>query len=103
VLRRIESGVAADADIDLAKDIGGNMLFKAFCALADGAVSPVDSSIKFFRDEYEEHIRLGRCPFVPAPGGDGSQAPLPPEGSGVPSTVGTRVGGRDVDLDEVLG
>jgi hypothetical protein len=28
----------------------------------------VDSSIKFFRDEYEEHVRLGRCPMV-APAG----------------------------------
>ena len=40
-----------------------NILFKAFCALADGAVSPINSSLKFFRDEYEEHVRLGRCPL----------------------------------------
>ena len=44
------------------------MLFKAFCALADGAVSPIDSSLKYFREEYEEHVRLGRCPLKDALG-----------------------------------
>jgi NADH-quinone oxidoreductase subunit F len=63
VLRRIEQGTGRTEDIDLIKDVAGNMLFKAFCALADGAVSPLDSSIKYFRDEYEEHVRLGRCPL----------------------------------------
>jgi NADH-quinone oxidoreductase subunit F len=63
LLRRMELGRGRMQDIDLMKDVGGNMLFKSFCALADGAVSPIDSSIKYFRDEYEEHVRLGRCPF----------------------------------------
>jgi NADH-quinone oxidoreductase subunit F len=67
VLRRLETGVGRAEDIDLMKDLGGNMLFKSFCALADGAVSPIDSSIKYFRDEYEEHVRLGRCPFKDEP------------------------------------
>jgi NADH-quinone oxidoreductase subunit F len=63
VLRRLEEGQGREEDIPLLADVGGNILFKAFCALADGAVSPVDSSIKHFRSEYEEHVRLGRCPF----------------------------------------
>jgi NADH-quinone oxidoreductase subunit F len=63
VLRRIEQGHGRMEDIDLIKDVAGNMLFKAFCALADGAVSPLDSSIKYFRDEYEEHVTLGGCPL----------------------------------------
>jgi NADH-quinone oxidoreductase subunit F len=63
VLRRMEHGDGKSDDIDLIKEVAGNMLFKSFCALADGAVSPLDSSIKYFRDEYEEHIRLGRCPL----------------------------------------
>ncbi|HEY3211014.1 MAG TPA: NADH-quinone oxidoreductase subunit NuoF [Actinomycetota bacterium] len=63
VLRRIEQGYGRMEDIDLIKDVAGNMLFKAFCALADGAVSPLDSSIKYFRDEYEEHVNQGRCPL----------------------------------------
>jgi NADH-quinone oxidoreductase subunit F len=63
VLRRMEHGSGRMEDIDLMKDVGSKMLFKSFCALADGAVSPIDSSIKFFRDEFEEHVRLGRCPL----------------------------------------
>jgi NADH-quinone oxidoreductase subunit F len=106
VLRRIEAGIGRDRDIDLAKDIGGNMLFKAFCALADGAVSPVDSSIKYFRDEYEEHLRLGRCPFVPVPA---AEAPAPlgagaraTDVEGAPDGDG-RTFGPSIELDEVLG
>ena len=104
VLRRIEAGVGRDTDIDLAKDIGGNMLFKAFCALADGAVSPIDSSIRYFRGEYEEHLRLGRCPFVPAPphAADASTGVgAEPAEDDDDATGGTF--GPPLQLDEVLG
>ena len=63
VLQRMQRGHGRMEDIDLIKDVGQNMLFKSFCALADGAVSPLDSSIKYFREEYEEHVRLRGCPF----------------------------------------
>jgi NADH-quinone oxidoreductase subunit F len=49
------------------QDIGDNMLFKNFCALGDGAVSPIQSSIKYFRDEYVEHVKLGGCPLEERP------------------------------------
>jgi NADH-quinone oxidoreductase subunit F len=39
---------------------------RSFCALADGAVSPITSSIKYFRDEYLAHLEQGGCPFDPA-------------------------------------
>ncbi len=63
VLDRIEQGGGRSEDIPLLEETGGNILFKAFCALADGAVSPISSTLKHFRDEYEEHVRLGGCPF----------------------------------------
>jgi NADH-quinone oxidoreductase subunit F len=63
VLRRIEHGGGRMDDMPLMQNVGDNILFKAFCALADGAISPIHSSLKFFMDEYEEHVRLGRCPF----------------------------------------
>ena len=46
-------------------DLGTNMLFRAFCALADGTAS-VDQLVacSTSRDEYEEHVRLGRCPLA---------------------------------------
>ena len=63
VLGRVESGSGRKEDLPLIQDVGDNILFRAFCALADGAVSPIHSSLKYFREEYEEHVRLGRCPL----------------------------------------
>ncbi|HEX9123690.1 MAG TPA: NADH-quinone oxidoreductase subunit NuoF [Actinomycetota bacterium] len=64
VLGRIEAGYGRQEDLKLLDDLGKNMLFKAFCALADGAVSPIASSLKFFHDEYERHIGERRCPVT---------------------------------------
>jgi NADH-quinone oxidoreductase subunit F len=36
---------------------------RSFCALGDGATSPITSSIKYFRDEYIAHVTGGGCPF----------------------------------------
>ena len=63
VLARLENGLGRMEDMDLMNDVGDNILFKSFCALGDGAVSPIQSSIKYFRDEYEAHVRERGCPF----------------------------------------
>lgn len=63
VLSRIENGLGEMKDIDLLAGIVNNQLFKGFCALVDGAVSPVQSSIAHFRDEYEAHVTGQGCPF----------------------------------------
>ena len=42
---------------------GRHIMFRAFCALADGAAAVIDSSLKHFSEEFEEHVRLGRCPL----------------------------------------
>jgi NADH-quinone oxidoreductase subunit F len=64
VLGRIEAGYGNEADLPLMGEMGENILFRAFCALADGAVSPISSTLQFFRDEYEAHVREGRCPVT---------------------------------------
>ncbi len=64
VLERIEAGYGRPEDLPLMDDLGRNILFRAFCALADGAVSPIQSSLRYFRDEYERHIEERRCPFT---------------------------------------
>ena len=64
VLGRIEQGYGRAEDLPLLDELGHNILFKAFCALADGAVSPIQSSLAHFRDEYEAHIEQRRCPFT---------------------------------------
>jgi NADH-quinone oxidoreductase subunit F len=38
---------------------------RSFCALADGAASPIISSLKYFRQEYLDHLAAGQCPFDP--------------------------------------
>ena len=63
VLDRLERGEGTEADIDKLLDICDNILGRAFCALGDGATSPVTSSIKYFRQEYIDHFEKGGCPF----------------------------------------
>ncbi|MET9713137.1 NADH-quinone oxidoreductase subunit NuoF [Nocardiopsis alba] len=63
VLDRLERGEGTEADIDKLLDICDNLLGRSFCALGDGATSPVMSSIKYFRQEYVDHYEKGGCPF----------------------------------------
>jgi NADH-quinone oxidoreductase subunit F len=66
VLDRLDRGHGTDEDLDKLLDICDNIAGRAFCAFGDGAISPVVSSIKYFRDEFIEHFKRGGCPFDPA-------------------------------------
>jgi NADH-quinone oxidoreductase subunit F len=66
LLEQLERGEGSEADLDKLLDICDNITGRAFCALGDSIQAPVASSIKYFRDEYIEHQRLGGCPFDPA-------------------------------------
>jgi NADH-quinone oxidoreductase subunit F len=63
VFERVEQGRGHERDLPLIADMGTNILFRAFCALADGTASVINSSLQHFREEFEEHVRLGRCPL----------------------------------------
>ena len=65
IYHRLETGGGTLADIDTLLDIADAVLGKSFCALGDGAASPIQSSIALFRDEYVAHIDGGGCPFDP--------------------------------------
>ena len=65
ILRRLEDGNGTEADLDKLLDICDNILGRAFCALGDGATSPITSSVQYFRDEYIRHFTEGGCPFDP--------------------------------------
>jgi NADH-quinone oxidoreductase subunit F len=65
MLTNLEKGIGTEADLDLLLDQCDNILGRAFCALGDGATSPISSSIQYFRDEYLQHLREGGCPFDP--------------------------------------
>jgi NADH-quinone oxidoreductase subunit F len=64
-LERLENGMGSEDDLDMLLDLCDNILGRSFCALGDGAVSPIQSSIEFFRDEYIAHLTNGGCPFDP--------------------------------------
>jgi NADH-quinone oxidoreductase subunit F len=64
-LANLEKGIGSEGDLDLLLDQCDNILGRAFCALGDGATSPISSSIQYFRDEYLAHLTEGGCPFDP--------------------------------------
>ncbi len=66
ILDRLDRGQGTDEDLDKLLDICDNIAGRAFCPFGDGAISPVVSSIKYFRDEFIEHFKRGGCPFDPA-------------------------------------
>jgi NADH-quinone oxidoreductase subunit F len=65
VLKDLESGKGTEADLDKLLDLCDNIMGRSFCALADGAASPIISSLKYFRQEYLDHLSIGACPFDP--------------------------------------
>lgn len=63
ILHRIENGEASVKDIDLLADVAKHVEGNTICPLGDAAAWPVASAIRHFRAEFEEHIKLQRCPF----------------------------------------
>ncbi|WP_329245313.1 NADH-quinone oxidoreductase subunit NuoF [Actinoallomurus sp. NBC_01490] len=63
MLKRLEAGQGTEEDLETLLDLSDNILGRSFCALGDGATSPVTSSIKHFREEYIRHFENGGCPF----------------------------------------
>jgi NADH-quinone oxidoreductase subunit F len=63
ILQRLEQGTGSAEDLDTLLDACDNIFGRSFCALADGATSPVVSSIQYFRDEYVAHYEQRGCPF----------------------------------------
>ncbi len=62
LLARIEDGRGEPEFIPMLKRMGEH-LWKAYCAFAPGAASPLESLLTYFEDEVQAHIRLGHCPF----------------------------------------
>ncbi len=62
ILSRIESGEGCNDDIPQLQRMC-RYLCNTYCALAPGAVSPVESLLTYFEDDVQEHIRQRKCPF----------------------------------------
>ena len=61
LLRRLEAGEGRPKDLDLLFGVSNNIVGKTLCAFGDAAATPVLSTMKLFRAEYEAHVREGRC------------------------------------------
>jgi NADH-quinone oxidoreductase subunit F len=64
ILQDIEDGRGQPEDIEILEEqtrlLGPG---HTFCALAPGAMEPLGSALKYFREDFEQHIRAGRCPW----------------------------------------
>ena len=62
VLNRICEGDGREGDIELLQELGGMVHNFSLCGLGTSAPNPVLTTIRYFRDEYEAHIRDKKCP-----------------------------------------
>lgn len=63
-LRAIEEGDGRSGDLELLEDLCASLaLGNTFCALAPGAVAPVETALKYFRADFERHIVGKGCPW----------------------------------------
>ncbi len=63
IVDSIENGHGRPGDCDLLLSAAGQILGNTICALGDAAAIPVISFVQQFREEFEEHIRRGTCPY----------------------------------------
>ena len=62
ILTRICDGEGKEGDIELLEDLCQRIKENALCGLGQTAPNPVLTTIRYFRDEYEAHIKEKRCP-----------------------------------------
>jgi NADH-quinone oxidoreductase subunit F len=62
ILQDICDGKGQDGDLELIESVADTLRVCSLCALGQSAANPVESTLRFFRAEYEAHIRDKRCP-----------------------------------------
>jgi len=62
ILDNITQGEGKEGDIELLERLSAALVEGSLCALGSTAPNPVLSTIRYFRDEYEAHIRDRKCP-----------------------------------------
>ena len=67
ILRRIDHGKGKMDDLATLLRLCGNIAGRTVCAFGDAEIAPITSTLQYFRNEYEAHIREQRCPFRPQP------------------------------------
>ncbi len=61
ILEHITSGEGKEGDIELLEELATTIKATALCGLGQTAPNPVLSTIRYFRNEYEEHIKDKKC------------------------------------------
>lgn len=64
ILNRITEGRGREGDIEMLESLGKNTKLASLCGLGQTAPNPVLSTIRYFRKEYEDHIKKKRCDAV---------------------------------------
>ncbi|RPH51559.1 MAG: NADH-quinone oxidoreductase subunit F [Desulfobacteraceae bacterium] len=62
ILTRITQGQGKEGDIELLEEIGNFTNSFSLCGLGTSAANPVLSTIRYFREEYNAHVRDKKCP-----------------------------------------
>jgi len=62
ILEDITKGKGTPEDIDLLGEIAETVKMNSLCGLGQTAPNPVLTTIRYFRDEYEAHVRDKKCP-----------------------------------------
>jgi len=63
ILERFHEGEGSLKDLDRLLEIADNMMGKTVCVLSDALAMPIQSHINKFRHEFEEHVKLKKCPL----------------------------------------
>jgi NADH-quinone oxidoreductase subunit F len=62
ILARITSGEGKEGDVEQLLELSEDIKGSSLCGLGQTAPNPVLSTVRYFRDEYDAHIREKRCP-----------------------------------------
>ena len=76
LLAKIENGEASQGELDLLLNVCDRILGNCLCPLGDAAAMPVASYVAKFREEYQQHIEHGGCPFGGESSLEGLLAPI---------------------------
>ncbi|MDP2424153.1 MAG: NADH-quinone oxidoreductase subunit NuoF [Bacteroidales bacterium] len=64
VLSRITEGLGREGDIELLEELAFQIKENSLCGLGQTAPNPVLTTIRYFKDEYQAHIRDKKCPAL---------------------------------------
>jgi NADH:ubiquinone oxidoreductase subunit F (NADH-binding)/NAD-dependent dihydropyrimidine dehydrogenase PreA subunit/(2Fe-2S) ferredoxin len=62
ILERITNGKGREGDIELLEDLANDVKSTSLCGLGQTAPNPILSTIRYFRNEYESHVKEKKCP-----------------------------------------